>query len=545
MIFGSKHLPWHALSFKFLVCSSVTIITVFGFLLVWFSHQQEQTIIEQVRKQAIILHKQIVLTRQFVADHHGILVPKTDEISSNKFLTDPDIKGTDGVVYTKISPSILTSLLSERAAKNGLYSFRLTNSNPINPANFPDQLEAKALELFRMTGETGFFEIERLAGGSHLRYLAPVYVNDTCLQCHDSPSYSAGHIGGCLSVFIPMDEAMASIKKNKLVLWAGGATFAASLVGLLFVATRILVFKRIREIRSAMARIKVDGSEANVELRGDELNEISDFCCMLDEKMKNHHNELATRIKEATQDLFNTNKRLEAVNTELANLNKAKSEFFSDISHEFRTPLAGIKGAADTLERKASCRDPIYIDIIKRNVDHLIKIVVDFLDYSRLESGQLGLFLEKYSLMSLVEDAILSLRLESQKKMVDVKLSLNEDVCAAVDVSRFRQVMINLLSNAIRFSPERGTVSVTIGRFEGDAIVTVGDQGPGIENKYVEAIFEKFFQISDSRMQETNRGSSGIGLAICKGLVEAHGGKIWVNSEPGKGSRFIFSIPIR
>ncbi len=309
--------------------------------------------------------------------------------------------------------------------------------------------------------------------------------------------------------------------------------------------TRILVFKRIREIRSSMARINLDGSESNVELKGDELKEISDFCGTLDEKMKNHHNELARRIREATRDLSDTNKRLEAVNKELANLNKAKSDFFSDISHEIRTPLAGIKGAADTLERKASCRDPIYLDIIKRNVDHLIKIVVDFLDYSRLESGQLGLFLEKSFLTSLIEDAIVSLKLEAQKKMVDVQLASNEDVCVAVDASRFRQVMINLLSNAVRFSPEGGTVTVTVDRFEGDAIVTVGDEGPGIEGKYVEAIFEKFYQIPYTGTSEINRGSSGIGLAICKGLVEAHGGKIWVNSEPGAGSRFTFSIPIR
>ncbi len=79
---------------------------------------------EQVRKQAIILHKQLVLTRQFVADHHGVLVPKTDEISSNQFLTDPDIKGTDGVIYTKISPSVLTSLLSETRSENWLILFQ-------------------------------------------------------------------------------------------------------------------------------------------------------------------------------------------------------------------------------------------------------------------------------------------------------------------------------------------------------------------------------------------------------------------------------------
>jgi hypothetical protein len=99
------------ISFKFLVATSLTITVIFVVVFVWFSRQQEDHIMEQVKKQAIILHKQIVLTRQWVADHNGVLIPKTEEVSSNPFLNQPDVRDSDGTAYTRISPSVMTRLL--------------------------------------------------------------------------------------------------------------------------------------------------------------------------------------------------------------------------------------------------------------------------------------------------------------------------------------------------------------------------------------------------------------------------------------------------
>ncbi len=103
---------------------------------------------EQVKKQAIILHKQIVLTRQWVADHGSVLVPKTRDIRSSPFLEKPDVDASDGTVYTKITPSVMTKMLSDRALKSGLYSFKITNVAPLNPQNYPDEFETEALKLF-------------------------------------------------------------------------------------------------------------------------------------------------------------------------------------------------------------------------------------------------------------------------------------------------------------------------------------------------------------------------------------------------------------
>jgi signal transduction histidine kinase len=533
------------ISFKFLVATSLTIAVIFVVVFGWFSRQQEDHIMEQVKKQAIILHKQIVLTRHWVADQNGVLVPKTPEISSNPFLNQPDVQGSDGTVYTRISPSVITRLLSERALKSGLYSFKLTNTERLNQENAPDEFELEALRLFRSAAQDEIFTTGQVNGKSVLRYVAPLYVNETCVKCHTSQGYKPGEVGGCLSVFIPMDEARAAINRNRVILLGGGILFAGSLVVLVFVAARSLVFKRLGEIRAAMSRMTISKQAESDRGNGDELKEIADFCYVLDEKMKNQHQELERKIAEATRDLSATNKSLESANLELEQLSQAKSDFFSDISHELRTPLTNIKGAADFLERKASCGDPIYLGIIKRNTDHLIKVVVDFLDYSKIQSGTLELDPEEASLKDVAEDAILSQQAVAQTRSVRLVLEAPEDFSLVFDKQRIYQVLTNLLSNAVRFSLRGGTVWVRVRRSDSDAVVvTVQDSGPGIEDKYHEAIFKKFYQIGGQGDAKIHRGSSGIGLAICKGLVEAHHGHIWVQSRLGEGSSFFFSLPI-
>jgi signal transduction histidine kinase len=534
------------ISFKFLVATSLTITVIFVVVFVWFSRQQEDHIMEQVKKQAIILHKQIVLTRQWVADHNGVLIPKTGEVSSNPFLNQPDVQDADGTAYTRISPSVMTRLLSERALKSGLYSFKLTNTERLNQENAPDAFELEALRLFRSSAQDEIFTTERVNGKSVLRYVAPLYVNENCVKCHTAQGYKPGDVGGCLSVFIPMDEARSAINHNRAILLVGGMVFAGSLVILVFVAARSLVFKRLSDIRTAMSRMAINKQIEDHRGHGDELKEIADFCYLLDEEMKNQHEELERKIAEATHDLSETNRSLESANLELERLNQAKSDFFSDISHELRTPLTNIKGAADILDRKASCEDPVYLDIIKRNTDHLIKVATDFLDYSKIESGKLELDLEEGSLKAVAEDAILSQKAVAQKRSVELVLEAPKNVPAVFDKQRIYQVLTNLISNAVRFSPPGETVFVRINASEGKPVeVSVEDSGPGIEEKYHEAIFTKFYQVGEQQDSKIHKGSSGIGLAICKGLVEAHHGHIWVQSRPGEGSSFFFSLPTK
>jgi signal transduction histidine kinase len=529
-------------SLKFLVVTSAAIGVVFTCLFFWLWGNQEDQIMEQVRKQATILYNQIAVTRQWVAEHEALLRKKRDGASSNPFLHNADVKLPDGTVFTKLTPSIVTTELSDRASRNGLYYFKLTNVNCLNPNNAPDKLERDSIETFQRSDEKEIFRVEYSGSKPILRYIAPVYVTEDCLSCHSGQGYNPGEIGGCLSIFIPMDEARKAVQKSGAVLFAGTLGFGAILIGLLFVSTRSLLFSRIKEIRSSIDRIHLEKDGLSLTKKGDELKEISDFCYLIDERLKEEHGQLEKRIREATKDFYQTKENLEKANRELENLNIAKSDFFSDISHELRTPLTNIKGAVDILERISS-NDPKYLNIIKRNSDHLIRLVVDLLDYSRIEAGHLELKLENTSLRQLVEDSVIAVEAEAQKKSVKFSVKVDE-LILNVDRDRIYQVLTNLFSNAIRYSPVDGSILVQAGSLdESLAVISVHDEGPGIEEKYREAIFRKFYQAPIPKESGVRRGSSGIGLAICRALIEAHYGRIWVESRIGSGSKFFFTVP--
>ena len=544
-MFSRKPFSGAGISVKFLVVSATAITTIFAVLLAWFWNLQSEHIMEQVRKQAIILNKQIILTRQWCSETNGLLMEKSAGLDSNPYLENPDVRAEDGKVYTRITPSILTTLLSAKARDSELYWFKLTNDFYLNPNNSPDDLERKALKAFREDSSDGFFQTDLVNGRPTLRYLAPVYLTGDCIQCHAENNAGVGNIGGCLSVFVPIDGAQAAITKNTVLVFGGGVGLALSLVGLLYVITSSLVFNRIKEIKESISNLGLTGSEQSSKQQGDELKEIADFCYLLDTKLRNEHDDLETRIKDATRDLSLTKDRLENANRQLEALNKAKTEFFSDISHELRTPLTAIKGAADIISRKSPNQSPQYLDIIKRNADHLTKLVVDFLDFSKIEDGQIELEVGESSFNEIIESAVKSFESESSAKSLSVICAV-DDARFSFDSTRMFQVMTNLLSNAIRFSPVGGSIKIAAESLsDGMYRVSVADQGPGIPEKFQKDIFRKFYQVKDGVSALFRKGSSGIGLAICKGLVEAHNGKIWMENVSGGGAKFLFEIPMR
>lgn len=533
------------LSLKFFIITGMAVTLIFVSIFLWFARQQERLIREQIEKQAVILHKQIVLTRQWVSNHSPVLVPKQTEKLAKSSSEQWDVKDTDGNKYVAIPPSILTKQLSELASRDGLYSFRIANSTQLSAENAPDEFEAEALRQFRHGQKTEFFRTERVHGQTVLRYAAPLYVTNSCQKCHAHQGYSCGDVGGCLSVFIPMDKAIDFAYRNQSILLGVGILVAASLSGLIFLSYKFLVFNRIQEIRKTMARLTTDKIGEIQNRGGDELKEISYLCTVLNDKMQNYHQELELRIAEATKDLSETNKRLRAANEELQRLNKAKSDFFSSISHELRTPLTSIKGAAELMYRKGGGCEPVYLDIIKRNSEHLMKSVLDFLDYSRIESGQFDLKIKESCLNEVVTDAISSQQVQGAARHLVIRQDLKGEIRFPFDEERIYQVLTNLLSNAVRFSPDGGEIVVAAEMSNDSVCVSISDQGPGIDPQYHTAIFEKFFQVPTDGDTPLHKGSAGIGLAICKGIIEAHHGKIWLQSSLGAGSTFVFSIPYR
>jgi len=229
----------------------------------------------------------------------------------------------------------------------------------------------------------------------------------------------------------------------------------------------------------------------------------------------------------------------------LRKLDRLKSQLLSTVSHELRTPLATIKGYATMLldydQRLAGDEKREYLGSVDRATDRLTELIDHLLDMSRLESGQMRIERARTDVTTLIRDALGDIQLRSPGHRVTVKTK-GKLPTLNVDRRRVRQVLDNLLDNAIKYSDEGTKVAVTAQVRAGELLVGVADEGIGIPEVDLERVFDRMYRIEHRLMPET-RGA-GLGLAICKGLVEVQGGKIWVESEVGKGSTFYFTVPL-
>ncbi|PVG84010.1 two-component system response regulator CreB, partial [Nocardioides gansuensis] len=230
--------------------------------------------------------------------------------------------------------------------------------------------------------------------------------------------------------------------------------------------------------------------------------------------------------------------------TERRAVEKMKNEFVSVVSHELRTPLTSLRGALGLLQagllREAAPKAQRMVHIAVESTDRLIRLINDILDVERITAGGLALHRKAWPAANLVGRAVAEMRGLATEAEVQVEVGTVVGTVDA-DADRIVQTIANLLSNAIKFSPAAGTVRVTAEERGNEVLFRVSDEGVGIPPDQQEAIFARFAQVDASDTRE--KGGSGLGLAICRGIVEQHGGRIWVQSEPGTGATFCFTLP--
>jgi len=231
--------------------------------------------------------------------------------------------------------------------------------------------------------------------------------------------------------------------------------------------------------------------------------------------------------------------------TEVRSLQTMRRELVGNISHEFRTPLAGIKAMIETLQDVAADDKEATKDFLSRievEVDRMAQLVAELTELSRIETGKAELELELIDLNGLVEEAITQLKPQVERQKLTLETSLENDLPAVLaDKERLRQVMVNLIHNAIKFNRPGGSIKIRTESSEGSVLVEVSDTGIGIASDDLPHIFERFYKADKSRAGQ----GSGIGLAIAKHVVESHGGEIKVKSEEGKGTTFSFILPLK
>jgi PAS domain S-box-containing protein len=229
----------------------------------------------------------------------------------------------------------------------------------------------------------------------------------------------------------------------------------------------------------------------------------------------------------------------------LKRISQAKSDLLANVSHELRTPLASIKGFIETLmetDVKWSKKQQIdFLQSANKEADRLTFLIRDLLDMSRIESGKLTLDKHSCQVNEILESASGILSIITAKHKLEIKISLDLPLVQA-DKVRIGQVITNLAENATKFSPEGSQIKIEARLIDGNVIISVQDSGIGMIPAVVVDLFNRFYQANEVVSGKT-RGT-GLGLSICKGIVEAHGGKIWVDSQEGNGSKFSFSLPV-
>ncbi len=539
-----------SLSFKFVVFCSLILLTALSATFYAINQRQERLIIRQAENEARAIFHQIVMMRQWIADHGGVFVEKRPGMTTPFYCSEPEIIDQQGRHYVRETPAMVTKELGKYAREEGLYWFHITSLHLTNPENAPDDFERRALESFEEEDLNEMIVIETIDDLPYLRYISPLYVENACLACHLDQGYDIGNIRGAISVTIPLSQTFEEALANRRGMFFSMLLVVALLSGSLILMMRRLVLTPMKKLSSSIQHFS-EGSypKGTIVRSGDEFEDLSRAFAEMAGRLTEYHKGLQDKVRSATSDLEAINLKLLEANHLLSISSARKSDFIARASHELRTPLTSIKGSMEyvtaLLGRQDAAaegcrRDELleFFELIQKNTDRLIRMVNTMLDIERIETGAEGaLHFSDIDLTDIVRESVAAFLYAAAPKDVHIGASTPETLPLRADEDRIRQVLINLLSNSVKFAPENSTIIVRAFR-DGETVrVEVSDEGQGIAMEERGRIFEKFYKVG-------SKEGSGLGLAICRSIIEAHGGTIGVAEHASPGACVYFTLPV-
>ncbi|HEV2054616.1 MAG TPA: ATP-binding protein [Methylomirabilota bacterium] len=347
--------------------------------------------------------------------------------------------------------------------------------------------------------------------------------------------------GAYVSIGIPAAVAFADANRMLARNLAALGLVAALALAAAWVGGNLFIVRQVQALVGATKRLAAGELSARTGLpRGQgELSQLANAFDQMAESLQQAH-----ELRLLEEELRRKNYQLEQQNRAIQEANRLKTEFVSMVSHELRTPLTSIQGFAELLleggEIAGEKRESL--TIVKKNADRLLGLINDLLDLARMEAGRIELHRTSLDLARLIRETAGSLRPLIEAKRQRLRLDLGDALPAVwADADRVTQILTNLISNAHRYTPVEGSITVAARRDDRFVRVDVSDTGIGLSPEEQAQLFTKFFRAHDRSPHAA--GGTGLGLVITRLLVELHGGQITLSSAPGQGSTFTFSLP--
>ena len=502
---------------KFIVAIGAIISVSYMLFLYRISIVDNELILLQAQQQARMLHNQILITRQWVSEHHGLFVIKKTGVESNPYLDLPTIRDQSGNEYMMRNPAMVTRELSEYSNKKGLGSFRVTSLQPVNPANSPDEYERQCMINFEQ-GSPESITILNNPEGRIVRYMAPLDVKDSCLGCHARHGYVKGDIRGALSITIPIAWADAKIKANNRSLFVIGLISFIVVSITLLIMFNTLVVNRINKLSTAMNSFpQLQPGQFTLPSGNDEIGNLS-----------KHFSQLCERLIQSQGELEKTHQRA-WLNEKMASLGILSA----GIAHEVNNPLGGMLNCVRSLRESPDdqAMRERYLPLLDKGLRRIEHTMRQLLNFGRQEPLQF----RKADVKILIGECLELLSYKLKGIQLEHENSLKEQYY--VDAEALKQVCVNLGLNAIQAMPYGGTLTITSNMIDSKIRLTFTDTGMGIAKEILPHIFDPFFTTKDVGV------GTGLGLSVTYSLVSQMSGTIEVKSKPGVGTTFIVTFP--
>lgn len=538
---------------------SVVLLVLLAIDIVWtYQSQKDAT-------ESMLLEESKVLVKEMEA--------VWDFISINQDTINYTLDGE--YEYKGLHCAIAGKSVAAFFSKDNDYKIRFTNTEPRNRHNTPDEYEMAALGRFADGSGTeeyyGFDETED--GATVFRYVSAMKVTEHCIECHGKPKgeidptgyakegWETGDLAGAVSVVIPTEMPFESMRASVVnnVLFFLGIMLAMAVI--IYIVLTRLVTNPLESLQRSFAKMS-DGSPSELPEAPEDVNpmystrEIEELfgrfeamatsLSSLYANLESEVDERTMQLSEANEELERQRAHVEEVNDKLKRENRYKSDFLAIVSHELRTPLTSILAFTDLMADSVSSENALVrkqLEEIDKNGRILLEMVDNVLETARIQAGSEKLNLELVDMNDVVGMVEASSESLAVKKNIALSTRVAPDVPLIVsDWEKVRRILVNLVSNAIKFTPVNGSVEVRVRFDEGKGVVVeVIDDGIGIPADKQDLIFERFAQENMSTVRRY--GGSGLGLSLVKDLAGMLGGAVSVESELGEGSTFSVVLP--